>query len=156
MRMMLSVTLQLLALLAATPGPEFNSVPEDGVGEAGDATSQETVIQTVPRRAGDNPLFMSTGKDAKVACGDLSDGGSQIACLSWINGASAGYGWTVSRSPAFFRDYCPREIDYNLGERRDIFIAYLNKASEGTLTEPAILLFREAMAEAYPCSQGEP
>ena len=96
-------------------------------------------------------MIMNTGNHAKITCGDKTDLARKLVCISWINGASAGNGWTQSRAPTFFPDYCPPSLDFDLGKQKALFVEYLEKASDGKLGEPAILLFREAMAKAYPC-----
>ena len=73
-------------------------------------------------------------------------------CLSWLNGAMADNGWTQSRSPALMPDWCVSDRQYDLGTARDLFTAHLESRSAGQLSNPAIMLFREAMAAAYPCA----
>lgn len=104
-----------------------------------------------PAPRNEPPMIMNTGHHAKITCGNTTDLASKLVCISWINGASAGNGWTQSRAPTFFPDYCPPSLDFDLGKQKALFVDYLEKASDGKLGEPAILLFREAMAKAYPC-----
>lgn len=111
-------------------------------------------VERPPERS-ESPMAMNNGHHAKVICGNGTDLANKLVCISWLNGASAGNGWTQSRAPAVFPDYCPPAVDFNLEQRRALFMEYLNKASEGKLGEPAILLFREAMAGAYPCAVSE-
>ena len=117
---------------------------------AEEMASPVTVIDR-PKQRNEPPMIMNTGHHAKMTCGNTTDLASKLVCISWINGASAGNGWTQSRAPTFFPDYCPPSLDFDLGKQKALFVEYLEKASDGKLGEPAILLFREAMAKAYPC-----
>jgi hypothetical protein len=104
-----------------------------------------------PPESNESPLLMNTGHQAKITCGDKKDVARKLVCVSWLNGASAGNGWTQSRAPTFFPDYCPNNLVANLEKTQKIFLEYLHKTPDAKLEEPAILLFREAMAKAYPC-----
>lgn len=112
----------------------------------------------IERRAEDTgsaqPLLMATGADALTVCGDREDTARRLVCFAWITGASADNGWTQSLSTQIMPDFCAGAQTYSLGQRRDDFVAYLQELSSGALTMPAIIHFRKAMAEAFPCKEG--
>ena len=120
--------------------------------------SEPPVVQTRPPIEAppgvDTALFMATGADALAVCKDRDDGTRRVMCFGWISGASADNGWTKSLSPQIMPDFCSGARDYSLGKRRDVFVEYLQSRKPGALTMPAIMLFREAMAAAYPCKPG--
>jgi hypothetical protein len=113
--------------------------------------SRPAIETRLPLESNETPLLMNTGHHAKITCGDKKDLARKLVCISWLNGASAGNGWTQSRAPAVFPDYCPKNLVSDLEKRKKQFMEYLDKTSKGKLDEPAILLFREAMAQNYPC-----
>ena len=117
----------------------------------GASTQAQVMIEDRAAPQTDSPFLMRTGVHAKRVCEEEKDRGFTLACLMWINGASQGQGWTRSLSPKLFPDYCPPTLDFNLSTSRAIFLKYLNTRPSGKLGEPAILLFREAMAAEYPC-----
>lgn len=125
-------------------------------GQAADASDQGNAPVVVEEaRQTDSPFLMNTGLHAKRVCEEKQDGGFQLVCLSWINGASQGNGWTKSLRPSVFPDYCPPRPDFDFVQYRKVFLDYLSAQSKGKLNDPAILLFREAMAARFPCSAGE-
>jgi hypothetical protein len=110
------------------------------------------VVRDVPP-AGDNPAAMATGAHLAAVCGDRKDTGRQLICLSWINGASQGNGWFKSLNPVLMPDYCPPNLNFNLQQYRDLILAHIGKTRTAP-NDPSIVVFRQALAAAYPCKKG--
>ena len=107
--------------------------------------------------SGQNKAYaMQTGNDALAACTSVNDDQRTgdimlgVACLSWINGAvqaSDPRDWSFPEKPV----YCTPQSGGSNGQYKDVFVAYLrNNPAKRHL--PAIFLFHQAMAGAFPCS----
>ncbi|WP_156254990.1 Rap1a/Tai family immunity protein [Sandarakinorhabdus oryzae] len=115
------------------------------------AQAAPTVQQAPP--ASDNPTAMATGAHLEAVCSDRANTARQLICLSWINGASQGNGWFKSLNPVLLPDYCPPNLNFNLVQYRDIVLAHIGKTRTAR-NDPAIVVFRQALAGAYPCKKG--
>lgn len=107
-----------------------------------------------PLHAQNKAYGMQTGNDALVAC-EAAEARSQdftlgIACLSWINGAvQAAEPDDVPRP--YKPVYCTPQSGGSNGQYKDIFVKFL-RSNPAKRHLPAIFLFHQAMAEAFPCS----
>ena len=108
-----------------------------------------------PVQAQNKAYGMQTGNDAITACqagdGDQAskDFTLAIACLSWINGAvQAAEPDDVPRP--YKPVYCTPESGGSTGQYKYVFVKFL-KANPAKRHLPAIYLFHQAMAEAFPC-----
>ena len=119
---------------------------------ASGASAAPPVVREAPP-AGDNPTAMATGAHVEAVCGDRANTARQLICLSWLNGASQGNGWFKSLNPVLLPDYCPPSLNFNLVQYRDIVLAHVGK-SLSARNDPAIVVFRKALAGAYPCKPG--
>ena len=99
---------------------------------------------------------MQTGNDALTACqaGDRDQSSQDftlaIACLSWINGAVQ-TAEPTDRSTPLKPSYCTPESGGSTGQYKDVFVAFLRN-NPAIRHQPAIFLFHQAMASAFPCT----
>lgn len=99
-------------------------------------------------------LAMQSGSDALETCAGLDDPRSRAStegyvCLSWVSGAVQGASQTVSLQPEK-PTYCSPRLQGTTGQYVAVFLRYLENHPE-KLHLPAIYLFHQAMAEAFPC-----
>lgn len=107
-----------------------------------------------PAKAQRASLHMQSGNDALSTCSAMDDGGkgdttTAIVCVAWVNGAVQGAIATVALDtdkPA----YCTPEVGGSTGQYADIFVKFLRAYPEKRHL-PAIYLFHQAMAQAFPC-----
>lgn len=92
---------------------------------------------------------MQSGSDAYSICRSYESGTNGWVCLSWINGAVQAAGGTTSLNPEY-PDFCTPAYGGSIGQYADVFVQYLGD-NPGRRHLPAIMLFREAMARAFPC-----
>lgn len=110
-----------------------------------------------PALAQQKSYSMNLGREALATCahsenfdskrsGDLVAGG---ICIGWIDGAVKAAGGSVSLVPEK-PDYCPPRGGTN-GQYLAVFMKYIrdNPAKQHF---PAIYLFHQSMAQAFPCS----
>lgn len=108
--------------------------------------------------AADGPtkmLGMQSGQDAYSACANTEKPvGDEVTaafvCLSWINGAVQGAIATKSLNEDK-PEYCAPEVGGSTGQYADIFMKFLRDNPEKR-HRPAIMLFHQAMAKAFPCT----
>lgn len=99
-------------------------------------------------------IGMQLGKDALATCEITEEKTPSnytiaFACLSWVNGAVQGAINTVSfddRKP----DYCTPQSGGSTKQYVDVFLKYL-RDNPAKRHLPAIFLFHQAMAAAFPC-----
>lgn len=113
------------------------------------------LILSVPSHAQNSPYGMQTGSDAFAACKAVDDEPGRrdsmlaMACLAWINGAvqaAEPTDWDSPQKPV----YCTPRTGGSTGQYKDVFVNFL-KANPAKRHLPAIYLFHQAMAEAFPC-----
>lgn len=95
------------------------------------------------------PEAMQWGGDALAMCDSSRITPNQWVCMAWINGAvqSAGVSFSVNvEAPNF----CTPEYGGSVGQYRDVFVKYL-KENPSKRHLPAIFLFYQSMAAAFPC-----
>ena len=105
-------------------------------------------------RAQSDPLGMAWGNDALSTCGYTEDGGKRnstaaLICLGWINGAVQAASDTVSLEKEK-PDYCTPKFGGSTGQYTAVYMKFLRDHPE-KLHLPAIYLFHQAMAQAFPC-----
>lgn len=107
-----------------------------------------------PASAQSDPLGMMWGRDALATCEYAEDGGKRnstaaLICLGWVNGAVQAAAGTISTKPEK-PDYCTPGFGGSTGQYVAVFMKFLrdNPAKQHL---PAIYLFHQAMAEAFPC-----
>lgn len=108
-----------------------------------------------PANAQSDPLGMIWGRDALTTCSHAEarqrrDATSALVCLSWINGAVQGASATVSSTGAK-PDYCTPRVGGSNGQYAAVYLKFL-RDNPAKRHLPAIYLFHEAMAEAFPCA----
>jgi hypothetical protein len=107
-----------------------------------------------PASAQSAPLAMQWGRDTLATCAHTEDGGRRnstaaLICLGWINGATQAAAGTISTEPEK-PDYCTPGFGGSTGQYAAVFLKFLrdNPAKQHL---PAIYLFHQAMAQAFPC-----
>lgn len=101
-----------------------------------------------------NPFGMLWGKDALEACSHIEDRRSRdatlgLVCVSWVNGAVQGAAHTFTSEPEK-PNYCTPGYGGSNGQYAAVFLKYLRDHPE-KLHLPAIYVFHQSMAEAFPC-----
>lgn len=119
---------------------------------AGSAQAAPPAVRAAPP-ATDNPTAMATGAHLQAVCGEQGNAVRQLVCLSWLNGAAQGNGWFKSLNPVLLPDYCPPDLNFNLVAYRDIVLAHIARTRTAP-NDPAIVVFRQALAARYPCKPG--
>lgn len=107
-----------------------------------------------PASAQSDPLGMQWGRDALTTCAHTEDGGRRnstaaLVCLGWINGAVQAFNGAVSLEPEK-PNYCTPEFGGSTGQYAAVFLQFLRQ-NPAKRHLPAIYLFHQAMAEAFPC-----
>lgn len=107
-----------------------------------------------PANAQSDPLAMQWGRDALTTCAHTEDGGRRnstaaLICLGWISGAVQAAGNSVSLEPEK-PDYCTPGFGGSTGQYAAVFLKFL-RDNPAKRHLPAIYLFHQAMAEAFPC-----
>ncbi|WP_420794378.1 Rap1a/Tai family immunity protein [Sphingosinicella microcystinivorans] len=97
---------------------------------------------------------MQWGRDALATCAHTEDGGRRnstaaLTCLGWINGATQAAGGTISTEPEK-PDYCTPGFGGSIGQYAAVFLKFL-RDNPAKRHLPAIYLYHQAMAEAFPC-----
>lgn len=97
---------------------------------------------------------MQWGRDVLATCAAYEDGGKRnptaaLICLGWINGAVQGASGTISTEPEK-PNYCTPKFGGSIGQYTAVFLKFLRDHPE-KLHLPAIYLFHQAMAQAFPC-----
>lgn len=113
-----------------------------------------TFGEALPASAQANNLMMQSGSDALATCGrwesrDPNDSTASWVCLAWINGATQAANSTISyvdQKPT----YCTPRVGGSVGQYVAVFVRYLREHPE-RLHLPAIYLYHQSMAEAFPC-----
>ena len=111
------------------------------------------VVLPSPAIAQSDSLAMLWGRDALTTCSHVEtmqrrDTTSALVCLGWINGAVQGASGTISIEPKK-PEYCTPPGGSN-GQYVAVFLKYL-RDYPAKRHLPAIYLFHQAMAEAFPC-----
>jgi hypothetical protein len=108
-----------------------------------------------PANAQTEALGMQWGRDALSTCGQVDnqqgrrDTTAALICLGWVNGAVQAASDTVSTN-AEKPSYCTPRVGGSTGQYVAVFLQFLrNNPAKQHL--PAIYLFHQAMAEAFPC-----
>lgn len=70
-----------------------------------------------------SPLLLNSAEDLSIVCGNRKDIASQLACVSWINGASQINARFRSLNPVLFPDFCPPAQGHSLGREQDVLLA---------------------------------
>jgi hypothetical protein len=116
-----------------------------------------SVLGTSPAAAQSDPLGMQWGRDALTVCSNTEDmrakgkdGTLAFGCLMWINGAVKAGNNTFSLDPEK-PNYCTPRFGGSNGQYVAVFLKFL-RDNPAKLHLPAILLFHQAMAEAFPCN----
>ncbi len=117
------------------------------------AAAPPPVVIDRPRDAARSPLLLGTGDDLRVVCADTKDVAHQLTCLSWINGATQISMRFKSLSPQIVPDFCPTADGRVLARQRDVLLGWL-AGNPRELQAPAIMVYRKAMAAAFPCTEG--
>lgn len=107
-----------------------------------------------PVAAQSDPLGMIWGKDALEVCSHIEDRRSRnttfgLVCMSWVSGAVQGAARTFTYEPEK-PDYCTPGYGGSNGQYAAVFLKYLRDHPE-KLHLPAIYIFHQSMAEAFPC-----
>ena len=97
---------------------------------------------------------MQLGADAIAVCKSIEDARSNLeasfVCLSWVNGAVQGAAITFSlekEKPS----YCTPDDGGSNQQYAEVFLKFL-RDNPAKRHLPAIYLFHQAMAEAFPCN----
>lgn len=114
------------------------------------AAAPPPVVIDRPRDTARSPLLLGTGDDLRVVCSDTKDVAHQLTCLSWINGATQISIRFTSLSPQIVPDFCPTADGRILARQRDVLLGWL-AANPREHQAPAIMVYRKAMAAAFPC-----
>ena len=94
---------------------------------------------------------MKTGSHAKIVCDpDNRTTADKFICVGWVNGFVQGSALTVSYAVEY-PDFCLPSEGGSVGQYIAVFNRYLEEHPE-RLHLAAAQLFREALAEAFPCS----
>ncbi|WP_285711596.1 Rap1a/Tai family immunity protein [Erythrobacter oryzae] len=94
---------------------------------------------------------MQFGNHALAMCGSPETEQDGWICMSWINGAmnAARIGRSVTPEAP---DYCTPPHGGTIAQYRDLFVAFLKEHPDKQHL-PAIFLFHQAMAAAFPCGK---
>jgi hypothetical protein len=110
------------------------------------------VIDRAPP-ANASPLLMNSIDDVRTVCGERKDVAMQLACVSWLNGASQINARFRSLSPQLLPDFCPPPEGLPLGRQRDVLLSWLADNPKERL-DPALTAYRKALAASFPCKAG--
>lgn len=109
-----------------------------------------------PAHAQSDPLAMQWGRDALATCSHTenlrargTDSTSALICLGWINGAVQAAGNSISLNPEK-PNYCTPKFGGSTGQYAAVFLKFL-RDNPAKRHLPAIYLFHQSMAEAFPC-----
>jgi len=116
------------------------------------AAAAPPIVREAPPATKSSPLLLNSADDLRQVCGDRADIAKQLVCVSWLNGAAQINARFQTLSPQLFPDFCPPGQSATLGRQRDLVLAWL-AAHPRERTNPALLAYRKAMAEAFPCKQ---
>lgn len=94
-------------------------------------------------------LNMGYGKDALATCSSNKISPDGYVCLAWINGAAQVAAFSISVEVVEAPSYCAPDMG-TTGQYRDIFVKFLRE-NPAKRHLPAMFLFHQAMAEAFPC-----
>lgn len=100
-----------------------------------------------------SPLLLNSIADLRTVCGERQDVAMQLACVSWLNGASQINARFRSLSPQLLPDFCPPAEGLPLGRQRDVLLAWL-AANPKERLDPSLVGYRKAMAASFPCKAG--
>jgi len=108
----------------------------------------------IPAHAQRSTWNMLSGNDALSTCEAIENMDDEnltpaFVCLSWVNGAVQGAKGTFSGNPEK-PQYCTPQSGGTNGQFTAIFLKFL-RANPEKLHLPAIYLFHQAMAKAFPC-----
>ena len=103
-----------------------------------------------------NMMAMQTGNDALETCSKTEDGGKSnmsaaFVCMSWVNGAVQASAHTISLK-AEKPGYCTPSAGGSIGQYVDVYLKFLRE-NPAKRNLPAIYLFHQAMADAFPCAR---
>jgi len=112
------------------------------------------MVLEAPPATSSSPLLLNSADDLRQVCGDRKDIANQLVCVSWLNGASQINARFQTLSPQLFPDFCPPPQAATLGRQRDLMLAWL-AANPNERTNPALMAYRKAMAQAFPCKAAE-
>lgn len=113
------------------------------------------VLGVMPASAQSDPLQMLWGRDALATCSHAEGGEKRnttagLVCLGWINGAVQGAFRTMTLETEK-PEYCTPSVGGSNGQYVAVFLKFL-RDNPAKRHQPAIYLFHQSMAEAFPCS----
>ena len=109
----------------------------------------------VNSQAQSEALGMIWGKDALATCANIEDPPRRdvtagMVCLSWVNGATQAASSSISYETEQ-PNYCTPTYGGSTGQYAAVFLKFL-RDNPAKLHRPAIYLYHQAMAEAFPCA----
>lgn len=103
--------------------------------------------------AREDARLLNSADDLRSQCGERRDVAPQLICVAWLNAASQVNFRYRTLNPVLFPDFCPPAGGLPIGQQRETLLAWL-AAHPGERQSPALLAYRTAMAEAFPCKAG--